>query len=82
MSGQGNTFTYDVANDFAAVAAFGSVPNVTVISPGKGIKNLPELVAAAKKGSFSSSTGSRRSMKLRARSCKDRSRIGAASSSG
>jgi len=34
------------------VAVFGSVPNVTVISPAKGIKTLLELVEAAKKGSF------------------------------
>jgi tripartite-type tricarboxylate transporter receptor subunit TctC len=45
--------TYDVGADFSAVAAFGSVPNVTVISPAKGINTLKELVAAAKKGSFS-----------------------------
>jgi tripartite-type tricarboxylate transporter receptor subunit TctC len=44
--------TYDVANDFAAVIPFGSVPNVTVISPSKGIKTLRELVDAAKKGNF------------------------------
>jgi tripartite-type tricarboxylate transporter receptor subunit TctC len=44
---------YDTANDFSAIAAFGSVPNVTVISPAKGIKTLQELVAKAKAGSFS-----------------------------
>jgi tripartite-type tricarboxylate transporter receptor subunit TctC len=44
--------SYDVAKDFAAVIPFGSVPNVTVISPAKGIKTIGELVAAAKKGSF------------------------------
>jgi tripartite-type tricarboxylate transporter receptor subunit TctC len=44
--------SYDVAKDFAAVIPFGSVPNVTVISPDKGIKTIGELVAAAKKGSF------------------------------
>ncbi len=43
---------YDTANDFAAVASFGSVPNVCVISPTKNIKTLKELVAAAKKGNF------------------------------
>ncbi len=42
---------YDAARDFAAVASFGSVPNVTVISPNKGIKTLQELVAFSKKGS-------------------------------
>ena len=40
---------YDTARDFAAVASFGSIPNVTVISPAKGIKTLQELVAFAKK---------------------------------
>jgi tripartite-type tricarboxylate transporter receptor subunit TctC len=40
--------TYDVARDFAAVGAIGSVPNVLIISPEKGLKTLPEFVAAAK----------------------------------
>jgi len=48
-----SNLSYDVANDFAAVIPFGSVPNVTVIAPGKGIKTLAELVTAARKGSFS-----------------------------
>ena len=43
---------YDPALDFSAVVAFGSVPNVVVISPAKGIKTLKELVEAARKGSF------------------------------
>lgn len=43
---------YHPARDFAAVALFGSVPNVTVISPTKGIRTLKELVEAARKGSF------------------------------
>jgi tripartite-type tricarboxylate transporter receptor subunit TctC len=43
---------YDTANDFAAVAAFGTVPNVTVVAPSKGIKTLKELVARAKSGSM------------------------------
>lgn len=43
---------YDPVRDFAGVAVFGTVPNVTVISPAKGIKTLKELVAAAKKGSL------------------------------
>jgi tripartite-type tricarboxylate transporter receptor subunit TctC len=43
---------YDAGRDLAGVAVFGSVPNVTVISPAKGIKTLNELVEAAKKGSF------------------------------
>jgi tripartite-type tricarboxylate transporter receptor subunit TctC len=43
---------YDTARDFSAIAAFGSVPNVTVVSPAKGIKTLPELVAAGKAASL------------------------------
>ena len=43
---------YDPARDFSAVVAFGTVPNVTVVSPQKGIKTIQELVAAAKAGSF------------------------------
>jgi tripartite-type tricarboxylate transporter receptor subunit TctC len=44
--------SYDAARDFAGVAVFGTVPNVTVISPAKGIKTLKELVEAAKKRSM------------------------------
>jgi tripartite-type tricarboxylate transporter receptor subunit TctC len=43
---------YDTAGDFSAVISFGSVPNVVVIAPAKGIKTLPELAAAAKAGSL------------------------------
>jgi tripartite-type tricarboxylate transporter receptor subunit TctC len=43
---------YDTARDFSAVIPFGSVPNVTVVSPGKGFKTLHEFVAAAKADSF------------------------------
>jgi len=43
---------YDAGRDFSGVAVFGTVPNVTLISPEKGIKTLNELVEAAKKGSF------------------------------
>src|SRR5687768_11064568 len=43
---------YDAARDIRGVAVFGSVPNVTVISPAKGIRTLKELVEAARKGSF------------------------------
>jgi tripartite-type tricarboxylate transporter receptor subunit TctC len=43
---------YDAGRDLAGVAVFGTVPNVTVISPAKGIKTLRELVEAAKKGSL------------------------------
>jgi tripartite-type tricarboxylate transporter receptor subunit TctC len=44
---------YNAARDLAAVANFGVVPNVLVISPAKGIKTLRQLVDAAKKGSMS-----------------------------
>lgn len=44
---------YDPARDFSAVIPFGTIPNVTVISPAKGIKTIQQLVAAAKSGSFS-----------------------------
>jgi tripartite-type tricarboxylate transporter receptor subunit TctC len=44
---------YNTANDFAAVAAFGAVPNVTVVSAASGIKTLQELIAKAKAGSLS-----------------------------
>jgi tripartite-type tricarboxylate transporter receptor subunit TctC len=45
--------TYDPSKDFSAVIAFGTVPNVTVVSPASGIKTLAELVAKAKAGSVS-----------------------------
>jgi tripartite-type tricarboxylate transporter receptor subunit TctC len=44
--------SYDPARDFAAVIPFGTVPNVTLVSPAKGIKTLAEFIAAAKAGSF------------------------------
>jgi tripartite-type tricarboxylate transporter receptor subunit TctC len=40
---------YDVAKDFSAVIPFGTVPNVTIISPVKGIKTLKELMDEGKK---------------------------------
>ena len=45
---------YDVANDFVAVGAIGSVPNVLIVAPAKGLKTLGEFVGAAraKPGSF------------------------------
>jgi tripartite-type tricarboxylate transporter receptor subunit TctC len=42
--------SYDVVRDFSAVIPFGSVPNVVIIAPSKGIKTLNDLVAAAKAG--------------------------------
>jgi tripartite-type tricarboxylate transporter receptor subunit TctC len=44
---------YDAGKDLRGVAVFGVVPNVTVISPAKGIKSLKELVEAAKSGRIS-----------------------------
>lgn len=41
--------TYDPAGDFAAVAMFGSVPNVTIVNPDKGFKTLADLVAEGRK---------------------------------
>ena len=45
---------YDAAVDFASVGAIGSVPNVLIIAPAKGIKTLKEFVdtAKAKPGTF------------------------------
>jgi tripartite-type tricarboxylate transporter receptor subunit TctC len=45
--------SYDPAGDFAAIIPFGSVPNVMVIAPSKGIKTVAELAARAKDGSMS-----------------------------
>jgi tripartite-type tricarboxylate transporter receptor subunit TctC len=46
--------TYDAAGDFAPIIPFGSVANVLVISPSKGLRTIQDLVAAAraKPGSF------------------------------
>jgi tripartite-type tricarboxylate transporter receptor subunit TctC len=41
---------YDPVRDFSAVVPFGTVPNVTLVRPDRGIKTLKELVAAAKDG--------------------------------
>ena len=43
---------YDAGKDLRGVAVFGIVPNVTVISPAKGIRNLRELADAGKKGTI------------------------------
>ena len=40
---------YHPARDFAGIGVVGTVPNVTVIAPSKGIKTLRELVETAKK---------------------------------
>jgi tripartite-type tricarboxylate transporter receptor subunit TctC len=43
---------YDAAKDFAAVACFGSVPNVLLVAPSKGFKNLKDFVAKARDGNL------------------------------
>jgi tripartite-type tricarboxylate transporter receptor subunit TctC len=43
---------YNTASDFAGVVMFGMVPNVTVISPKKGLKTLKEFVDAGRKANF------------------------------
>jgi tripartite-type tricarboxylate transporter receptor subunit TctC len=48
--------SYDVAADFAGVACFGSVPNVLLIAPSKGIKTVQELVEKAKAGDMTFSS--------------------------
>jgi tripartite-type tricarboxylate transporter receptor subunit TctC len=48
--------TYDPAADFTGVAMFGTVPNVTIVAPSKGIKTIQELVARAKDGKMSFSS--------------------------
>jgi tripartite-type tricarboxylate transporter receptor subunit TctC len=48
--------SYDVARDFSGVIPFGSVPNVVIIAPSKGIKTLKDMVAAAKAGSMTFSS--------------------------
>ena len=44
--------SYDTAGDFAGIAVFGNVPNVTVISPAKGIRRLRDLVEAGRKSNL------------------------------
>jgi tripartite-type tricarboxylate transporter receptor subunit TctC len=47
---------YDVTRDFSGVIPFGSVPNVVIIAPSKGIKTLKDMVAAAKAGNMTFSS--------------------------
>jgi tripartite-type tricarboxylate transporter receptor subunit TctC len=47
---------YSVEKDFAAVASFGSVPNVILVSPKKGLRTLQELAEAGKKRQLSFSS--------------------------
>jgi tripartite-type tricarboxylate transporter receptor subunit TctC len=48
--------TYDPARDLAGVIVFGTVPNVTIVAPNRGIKTLQDLVAKAKGGSITYSS--------------------------
>ena len=41
-----------MTRDFSAVIPFGSVPNVVIIAPSKGITTLKDMVAAAKAGNM------------------------------
>ena len=43
-----SNLTYDPAHDFVAVGAIGSVPNVLIIAPSRGIKSVQEFVTVAK----------------------------------
>ncbi|HXF65460.1 MAG TPA: tripartite tricarboxylate transporter substrate binding protein [Burkholderiales bacterium] len=47
---------YSTEKDFAAVASLGSVPNVILVSPKRGIRTLKELAALGKKGQVSFSS--------------------------
>ena len=48
--------SYDAAKDFAGVACFGSVPNVLLVAPSKGIKTVKEFAANAKAGNMTYSS--------------------------
>jgi tripartite-type tricarboxylate transporter receptor subunit TctC len=48
--------SYDVTRDFSGVIPFGSVPNVVIIAPSKGIKTLKDMVAVAKAGNMTFSS--------------------------
>ena len=48
--------TYDPAKDFSAVAIFGVVPNVLMVTPGKGIKTAKDLAERAKSGDLTYSS--------------------------
>jgi tripartite-type tricarboxylate transporter receptor subunit TctC len=43
---------YDAAKDFSGVACFGNVPNVLLVAPSKGLKDLDDFVAKAKAGNM------------------------------
>jgi tripartite-type tricarboxylate transporter receptor subunit TctC len=43
-----SNLSYDTSRDFTPIGAIGSVPNVLIIAPSRGIKTIQEFVAAAK----------------------------------
>jgi tripartite-type tricarboxylate transporter receptor subunit TctC len=47
---------YQAGRDLAGVGLFGVVPNVIVVAPSRGFKNLADLVKAAEKGSMTFSS--------------------------
>jgi tripartite-type tricarboxylate transporter receptor subunit TctC len=47
---------YDASKDFAGVACFGSVPNVLLVQPAKGYKDVEDFVAKAQKGDMTFSS--------------------------
>jgi tripartite-type tricarboxylate transporter receptor subunit TctC len=48
--------SYDVIKDFSAVACFGSIPNVVVVSPDSGLKTLKDLVEKGRKSGLTYSS--------------------------
>lgn len=51
-----SNLSYDAAKDFAGVACFGSVPNVLLVAPSKGIKDIQAFTAKAKAGDLTYSS--------------------------
>jgi tripartite-type tricarboxylate transporter receptor subunit TctC len=48
--------SYDVIKDFSAVACFGSIPNVVIVSPDSGLKTLKDLVEKGRKNGLTYSS--------------------------
>ena len=47
---------YDASKDFSGVACFGSVPNVLLVQPAKGYKDVKDFVAKAQEGNMTFSS--------------------------
>jgi tripartite-type tricarboxylate transporter receptor subunit TctC len=47
---------YDASKDFSGVACFGSVPNVLLVQPAKGYKDIKDFVAKARDGNMTFSS--------------------------